>query len=195
MYKYLFGPVPSRRLGMSLGVDLVPNKICTLDCVYCEVGKTSKLTSDRKEYIECSKVIKELNHYLLNNPSPNCITLTGSEEPTLNSKIGEIIKLIKQQHIGLPVAVITNGTLLNDPKVRTELKDVDIVLPSLDAATKGIFEAINKPHSQINIEHHISGLIEFSKYFNGKLCLEVMVLPGYNNHHKELLELKRLLIK
>ena len=94
MYNYLFGPVPSRRLGVSLGVDLIPKKVCSLDCVYCEVGKTSKLTIERKEYFACNKLITELKHFLANNQNPDYITLTGSGEPTLNSNIGDIIKFI-----------------------------------------------------------------------------------------------------
>ena len=136
MYKYLFGPVPSRRLGMSLGIDLVPRKVCSLDCVYCEVGKTTKLTLERKEYILFDNVIKELTHYFENNPDPDYITFSGSGEPTLNSRIGDIIKFVKQNRPEIPIAILTNGTLLFDPEVRDELKIADVVLPSLDAATK-----------------------------------------------------------
>ena len=131
MYKYLFGPVPSRRLGMSLGVDLVPKKVCSLNCVYCEVGHTTKLTTERKEYILYDKVTSELEHYFANNPDPDYITFSGSGEPTLNSRIGDVLQFIKQQKPDIPVAVLTNGTLLYDKKVRDELMDANVVLPSL----------------------------------------------------------------
>ncbi len=111
MYKYLFGPVPSRRLGMSLGVDLVPKKVCSLDCVYCEVGKTTKLTLERREYIKFNKVKEELTHYFRNNPDPDYITFSGSGEPTLNIFIGEVLQFIKQIKPNIPIAVLTNGTL------------------------------------------------------------------------------------
>src|SRR5210317_2270915 len=105
MYKYLFGPVPSRRLGMSLGVDLVPKKVCSLNCIYCEVGYTTRLTVERKEYIWYDKVIRELKHYFANNPAPDYITFSGSGEPTLNSKTGVVLQYLKQSWSNIPVAV------------------------------------------------------------------------------------------
>ncbi len=128
MYKYIFGPVPSRRLGMSLGVDLVPHKVCSLDCVYCECGSTTKLTTDRKEYIPYEKITKELVHYFKNNPDPDYITFSGSGEPTLNSRIGDVLGFIKEKKPNIPIAVITNGTLFSRKQVRNELLDADIVL-------------------------------------------------------------------
>jgi len=101
MYRYLFGPVPSRRLGISLGVDLVPHKVCSLDCVYCECGATTKLTLDRKEYILYDRVIKELDHYFTHNPDPDYITFSGSGEPTLNVRFGDVMEFIKQRKCGL----------------------------------------------------------------------------------------------
>jgi wyosine [tRNA(Phe)-imidazoG37] synthetase (radical SAM superfamily) len=190
MYKYLFGPVPSRRLGMSLGVDLVPKKVCTLDCVYCEVGKTSKLTTQRLEYILFEKVINELKNYFSNNPDPDYITFSGSGEPTLNSRIGEILQFIKHEKPKIPVAVLTNGTLLYDKNVRQELLDADVVLPSLDAATEATFQKINRPAKELTVEKHIQGLVEFRKEYTGQLWLEVFILPGYNDNVKDLKALK-----
>jgi len=135
--------VPSRRLGMSLGVDLIPKKVCSLDCVYCEVGHTTKLTTKRREYILYDKVTNELEHYFTNNPNPDYITFSGSGEPTLNSRIGDVLHFIKQKKPDVPVAVLTNGTLFNNKKVRDELLDADVVLPSLDAATENTFQKIN----------------------------------------------------
>lgn len=195
MYQYLFGPVPSRRLGMSLGVDLVPRKVCSLDCVYCEVGKTSKLTTERKEYIPYNKIVSELKQYFENNPDPDYITFSGSGEPTLNSRIGDVIKFIKQNKPTIPIAVLTNGTLLYDAKLRDELMDADVVLPSLDAATTQVFQKINRPAKELNIERCIQGLIDFRAEFKGKIWLEVFILPEYNYEIKELQELEKIITK
>ena len=195
MYKYLFGPVPSRRLGMSLGVDLVPKKVCSLDCVYCEVGKTTKLTTDRKEYSKADKVKKELSDYFNTNPDPDYITFSGYGEPTLNVGIGEILKFIKQNRPGIPVAVLTNGTMLSDKKVREELKDADVVLPSLDSATEDGFKKINRPQADISLDSYIKGLIDFRKEFKGRICLEIFILPGYNDSEEELTALKKAILK
>ncbi len=152
MYKYLFGPVPSRRFGMSFGVDLVPKKVCSLNCVYCEVGHTTKLTTERREYILYDKVTSELEHYFTNNPNPDYITFSGSGEPTLNSRIGDVSKLIKQEKPYIPVAVLTNGALLYDKRVRNELMDANVVLPSLDAATGITFQKIVDYWNLNNVE-------------------------------------------
>lgn len=195
MYKYLFGPVPSRRLGMSLGVDLVPKKVCSLDCVYCEVGNTTKLTLDRKEYIKSDKIKEELTNYFNNNPAPDYITFSGSGEPTLNIRIGEIFQFIKQIKPGIPVAVLTNGTLLFDKNVRDAIIDADVVLPSLDAATDNVFKKINRPPGDLKIDKYIQGLIDFRKEFKGKIWLEIFILPGYNDSENELKELKKAILK
>jgi len=191
MYKYLFGPVPSRRLGMSLGVDLVPKKVCSLNCVYCEVGHTTKLTTERKEYILYDKVASELDHYFANNPNPDYITFSGSGEPTLNSRIGDVLQFIKRKKPDIPIAVLTNGTLLYDKKVRNELIDANVVLPSLDAATEITFQKINRPASQLTVEKYIQGLIDFSNEFSGQLWLEVFIVPGYNDNIDDLKALKK----
>jgi len=186
MYKYLFGPVPSRRLGMSLGVDLVPHKVCSLDCVYCECGPTTKLTLDRKEYILYRKVTAELEHYFSSNPDPDYITFSGSGEPTLNSRIGDVLQYIKQNKPEIPVAVLTNGTLLHLESVRAELLDADVVLPSLDAATEETFHSINRPASLLSLHDYMEGLVAFRNVFRGEIWLEVFIIPGYNDHKKEL---------
>jgi len=180
---------------MSLGVDLVPRKVCSLDCVYCEVGKTTKLTLERKEYIPFDKVVSELSHYFKNNPDPDYITFSGSGEPTLNSRIGDVLKYIKQNKPEIPVAVLTNGTLLFDPEVRAELKAADVVLPSLDAATNPIFDKINRPVPGLDIEKYIQGLTDFRKEFSGKIWLEIFILPGFNLAEMELKKLEQAIIK
>jgi len=195
MYKYLFGPVPSRRLGMSLGVDLVPKKVCSLDCVYCEVGKTTTLTTERKEYIPFDKVIEELEDYFNNNPDPDYVTFSGSGEPTLNNKLGDILQFIKNKKPHIPVAVLTNGTLLSRKDVRTELMDADVVLPSLDTVNEETFKKINRPSSDLKIEEYIRGLIDFANEFKGKIWLEIFILPGYNYKKDEFLALKEIIMK
>jgi len=195
MYKYLFGPVPSRRLGISLGVDLVPQKVCSLDCVYCEVGKTTKLTIERREYIKSEKIKDELINYFDNNPDPDYITFSGSGEPTLNSIIGNILDFIKQIKPNIPVAVLTNGTLLFDKNVRNALMNADIVLPSLDAATQDTFYKINRPAEGLSIDKYIQGIIDFKNDFKGKIWLEVFILPKYNDSKNELIELKKAILK
>jgi wyosine [tRNA(Phe)-imidazoG37] synthetase (radical SAM superfamily) len=191
MYHYLFGPVPSRRLGMSLGVDLVPHKVCSLDCVYCECGPTTRLTVDRKEYILYRKVTRELEHFFSNNPDPDYITFSGSGEPTLNVRIGDVLQFIKQKKPGIPVAVLTNGTLLHLESVRRELLDADVVLPSLDAATEETFRKINRPAPLLKLHDYIEGLVAFRDVFRGQIWLEVFIIPGYNDHRGELDALKK----
>ena len=190
-YKYLFGPVPSRRLGMSLGVDLVPKKVCSLNCVYCEVGRTTKLTIERKEYILYDKVVEELDDYFRHNPDPDYITFSGSGEPTLNIRIGDVLDFIKEKKPGIPVAVLTNGTLFSDRQVRSELLKADVVLPSLDAATESSFRKINKPVASLQVEEYIEGLIDFRKEYPGKIWLEVLIIPGYNDSKEDLTALKK----
>ena len=193
MYKYIFGPVPSRRLGMSLGVELIPHKVCSLNCVYCECGHTTNLTTERKEYVPFRMISKELQHYMNNNPAPDYITFSGAGEPTLNSHIGEVIKFIKSNWTDIPVALLTNGILFSDKQVRKEILSTDIVLPSLDAASDLAFRKINRPPHHININEYIQGLVDFSKEFSGKIWLEIFIIPGYNNTAKELKLLKKAL--
>ncbi len=186
MYQFLFGPVPSRRLGMSLGVDLVPKKVCSLDCVYCEVGKTTKLTVERNEYVPYERVTAEIEQYLAENPDPDFFTFSGSGEPTLNSRIGDVIAFIKKRRPDVPVAVLTNGTLLHDPEVRRDLLCADVVLPSLDAVSEEVFQKINRPDSRLSVTRCIEGLQAFCKEFQGRIWLEVFILPGYNDSETEL---------
>lgn len=195
MYKYLFGPVPSRRLGMSLGIDLVPHKICSLNCVYCECGRTTNLTTERKEYVPAKKIFIELNRFLKENPAPDYITFSGAGEPTLNSEIGKILSFIKANYPNIPVAVLTNGTLLSSKQVRNELMKADLVLPSLDAATDFTFRKINSPNKTLNINCYIQGIVDFRNEFSGKINLEVFILPGYNNNLEELDKLKEVILK
>lgn len=191
MFQYIFGPVPSRRLGMSLGVDLVPRKVCSLDCVYCEVGITTKLTTERMEYVPYEKVVKEISEYMDNNPEPDFITFSGYGEPLLNSRIGDVLKFIKEKYPRLKVAILTNGTLLSDKNIRAEIMQADVVLPSIDAATDKVFKKLNRPEKHLKVEKHIQGLINFRNEFDGEMWLEIFILPGYNDHNEEICELKK----
>ncbi len=191
MYKHLFGPVPSRRLGMSLGVDLIPHKICTLNCVYCECGATTTLTSERKEYVPVEEVYSELTAFFKENPDPDYITFSGAGEPTLHSHLGEVIAFVKSLRPGIPVAVLTNGTLLIDQGVRQELMQADLVLPSLDAATGEALKRINRPPKSLLPEAYIRGLVDFCLEFKGEVWLEILILPGYNDDPENLAALRK----
>ena len=193
MYKYLFGPVPSRRLGMSLGVDLIPHKVCTLNCIYCECGVTTHLTSERKEYIRAAKVTAELESYFKENRKPDYITFSGSGEPLLNSSIGRILDWIKKNVPDVPVAVLTNGTLLSNPDVREEILNADLIIPSLDAASEKSFSAVDRPGQSIRLAEYIQGLIDLRKEFSGKIWLEVFILPGYNDSDENIFLLQKAL--
>jgi wyosine [tRNA(Phe)-imidazoG37] synthetase (radical SAM superfamily) len=186
----VFGPKRSRRLGRSLAVDVIPRKTCPLDCVYCELGRTNHLTVARKEYVKAEAVLEELRVVLMNQrEAVDHITLSASGEPTLNTKLGEIIREIKGM-TAIPVAVLTNGVLLFREDVRRDLLQADIVLPSLDAASDHVFERINRPHGKLDLEEIIEGLVAFRKEFTGKIWLEILLVRGINDTPEELSLLK-----
>mgnify|MGYP003588455112 FL=1 len=191
-YEYLFGPVPSRRLGVSLGVDLVKKKTCNLNCVYCECGRTENTTTERKSYIDKEKVVEEIKDYLKTGNYLDYITFSGWGEPTLNSDIGWIIDKIKKI-TDIKIAVITNGTLLFENEVKDALLKADVVMPSLDAVSQDIFEKIDRPHSGIKIDKIIKGIIDFSKEYKGILKLEVFIIDGINNSESEIENFKRVI--
>ncbi len=183
--KYVYGPVPSRRLGRSLGVDIVPVKVCTLDCVYCQVGRTTNRTIERKEYVPAEPVIAEVKRVLSSNTEIDHITIAGSGEPTLNSRLGKIIEEIKKI-TAIPVAVVTNGTLLFLPDVRADCAKADVVLPSLDAGDDATFQKINRPHPDISIEKLISGICDFRREYSGQIWLEVFLVESINSSPEEI---------
>ena len=191
-YDYLYGPVPSRRLGMSLGVDLVPYKICSYSCIYCQLGKTPQTTVERKEYVCAATVVKELEMWLEEDVTADYITMSGSGEPTLNSRIGDIIRMTKMI-TDIPVAVITNGSLLSKREVREELAEADLVVPSLDAGSPGLFRYINRPDTAVTFEDAVSGLISFSKEYKGELWVEVFLVYPANTFEGDLKDLKLIL--
>jgi len=190
MYKHLFGPVPSRRLGMSLGIDLIPHKICTLNCIYCECGGTTTQTNERKEYVPVDEVYRELSDFFKNNPDPDYLTFSGAGEPTLHSRIGEVIRFAKKLRPSIPVAVLTNATLFGEAEVRGELMEADLVLPSLDAATDLALRRINRPRRSLKVKEYVDGLVSFRKEFKGQIWLEILILPGYNDGEQNLEALK-----
>ena len=190
-FLHLYGPVPSRRLGRSLGVDLVPHKICTYDCIYCQIGKTSEKTLIRKEYAPVDEILEEVKRFLKEETSSiEYLSLSGSGEPTLHSKIESVIRGMKAI-TSIPVAVITNGSLLYEEEVRGSLLQADVVLPSLDAASAEAFQKINRPRSGISIDKVIQGMVEFRKVYKGQIWLEILFCKGINDSQRELLLMKK----
>jgi wyosine [tRNA(Phe)-imidazoG37] synthetase (radical SAM superfamily) len=188
--KYLFGPVPSRRLGFSLGVDIVPLKVCTLDCIYCQIGKTTQKTVDRRDYVPIQALLAELKNRLAHGLHADFITISGSGEPTLNSNLGLIIEEIKKI-TDIPVAVLTNGTLFSEKSVRADCAKADLVLPSLDAGDEQTFGKINRPHKDITIDNLVDGLCAFRDEFAGRIWLEVFLVEGINTNQEQIANIKR----
>jgi len=185
--EYIFGPVPSRRLGRSLGVDLVPFKTCSYDCIYCQLGRTTNKTIQRKEWVPIDIVVEQLKEKL--ESRPDYITLSGSGEPTLFSRLEDLISRIKDI-TDIPIAVLTNGSLLWLPEVRKALKSADMVVPSLDAGSSQIFQYVNRPHQDITFSKMLQGLVEFRKDYNGQYWLEVFLLAGVTTPEMETSKLK-----
>jgi wyosine [tRNA(Phe)-imidazoG37] synthetase (radical SAM superfamily) len=189
-YQHLFGPVPSRRLGLSLGVDLVPYKTCSYDCLYCQIGRTTCLSSQRQEFVPLDQVLDEVRRKIASDGRlPDYVTLSGSGEPTLYSRMGELINALKSD--GFPVAVITNGSLLGDPDVAMELSAADLVCPSLDAASEELWRRINRPVAQVAFSEMLAGLVSFRDVFPGKIWLEILLLAGINDQDAEVKALAR----
>jgi len=195
MYKYLFGPVNSRRLGISLGVDLVPYKVCNLNCVYCESGKTTLKTNERKEYIPAGQIIEEIDLFLSSQPNLDYITFSGAGEPLLNSGFKNIVEHLKSNYPFYKLALITNGTLLSSSEIRKEILPIDLLLPSLDAVFHDSFNKVNRPHKSLNIEEIIEGLVELKNDFKGYIWLEYFIVPGVNDSLDEILAAKKIFEK
>ncbi|MCK4538337.1 MAG: radical SAM protein [Candidatus Krumholzibacteria bacterium] len=188
----IFGPVASRRLGRSLGVDVIPYKTCSFDCVYCECGGTTDLSVERKNFYPVGDILEELKTRLGQiKESPDILTLSGAGEPTLYSGMGELISGMKDLS-GIPVAVITNSSLISMEDVRDELSLADIVVPSLDAAIQTCFEKINRPHPSIRLKNVIGGLTRFIEGYRGEVRLEILLVDGYNTDTENLEGLKTI---
>lgn len=186
---YLYGPIPSRRLGLSYGVDIVPFKVCTLDCVYCQLGRTVEKTSERKDFGSVEPVLAELRDALAEGSRADFVTIGGSGEPTLHLRLGELVDGMKQI-TDIPVALLTNGTLLYRPDVRADCAGVDVAMPSLDAGDEQTFRRIDRPERTISVEKVISGLCTFRKEFSGKIWLEVFFVRSTNTSPPQIAHLK-----
>lgn len=185
-YKHLFGPVASRRLGISLGVDLVPYKYCPLNCVYCEVQSTTHLQTTREAFYPVTEILAELDHFMLDRPHLDYITFSGAGEPTLNSSINEIILYIKSHYPEYKLALLTNGVLLKSDEVLQEILPCDVILPSLDAVSQTIYEKVNRPQSGLLVSDQIAGLIKLRRLYAGQIWLEVFIVPDITDTPAEL---------
>ncbi len=191
--KYVYGPVPSRRLGRSLGIDPIPSKTCNYQCIYCQLGKTTNFTNERRDFYLKEEIYKEMEESITQNKEKfDYITFVGSGEPTLCKSIGELILKAKELS-KKPICVITNGSLLYNDDVKDEIIVSDVVLPTLDAGDKKLFIKINRPHPSIKYEKMIQGYIDFRKEFNGKFWIEIMLMKGINDSKEELLKIKNKL--
>ncbi|MCK4548056.1 MAG: radical SAM protein [Candidatus Eisenbacteria sp.] len=175
--RHVFGPVPSRRLGRSLGVDLIPYKTCSFDCTYCQLGRTTNLTATRGEFVPTGQVIRELEETLKQSAPPDYITLSGSGEPTLHSGFGAVVDAVRKI-TDTPVAILTNSSLMTDPEVRRDCAKADLVVPSLDVADREMFACVNRPHGDVDFDEMVEGLVEFRAMFKGRMWLEILLLYG-----------------
>ena len=195
--KHLFGPVNSRRLGLSQGIDLLPPKICNFNCIYCEVGPTTLLTCDRKEYVPTTEIITEIKTLLNDTEAVKNIdyfTITATGEPTLHTGIGEVIRFIKN-NTGKPVAVLTNGSLLHLKEVRDDLMAADLIIPSLDAALPESYRKINRASPCADLTSIIEGLEVFRKQFKGDIWLEILLAKNMNDSPEDIEAFKKVVKK
>ena len=179
-YQYLFGPVPSRRLGRSLGVDLTPYKTCTLDCVFCQLGRTTKKTVTRQEYVPTDRVLAELEQWLKSDGKADYITLSGSGEPTLHSRFGEVLEFIRANS-KIPAVLLSNGTMLHLPEVRDAAACANVVKVSLSAWDQTSYGWVNRPHPQLRFDHLVKGQKALRAQFKGQLWMEVFLVAGFNS--------------
>ncbi len=178
-YKYLFGPVPSRRFGRSLGIDLTPFKTCSFDCIFCQLGPTTNTSCQRREYVPVDQVIDEVQDWLETDGAADYITLAGSGEPTLNSGFGRLIDFVRSATT-IPVALLTNGSLLSDPQVRAQCARANVVKVSLSAWDQSSMETINRPHPQIRFDQLVEGQRLLRKEFSGQLWMELFLMDNVN---------------
>ncbi len=190
-YQYLFGPVPSRRLGRSLGIDLTPYKTCSLDCVFCQLGRTPVKTIKRREYVDTVGVLTELKDWLETDGQADYITLSGSGEPTLHSRFGEVLKFIRENST-IPAGLLTNGTMLYLPEVREAAAHANVVKVSLSAWDQAPYEWVNRPHPQLPFDQLIEGQKSFRAQFKGQLWMEVFLIKGMNSMSEDVCKVAAL---
>ncbi len=183
-FQYLFGPVPSRRLGRSLGVDLVPFKTCTMDCVYCQLGETTCEVGERGDYVPIGDVLDELEQWRTNDGAADHITLAGSGEPTLHLRFGEVLRWVRG-HTAIPSVLLTNGTLLHDPDVRAQAALADKVKVTLSAWDEASFRRLHRPAMGVTFERLVRGERMFRDAFAGELSVEVFIVDGLNSGESE----------
>lgn len=179
-YRFLFGPVRSRRLGRSLGIDLVPLKVCTYDCPYCQVGKTTDKTLVRREYVPVDGVLGEFDDWMTHDGQADCVTLAGNGEPTLHSRFGEVIEAIGRR-CAFRRILLSNGSLFHDPDVRLAASKADVVKATLGAWDQPSFEQVHQPHASLRFDLFLAGLKAFRREFSGEYWVEVFVVPGLND--------------
>lgn len=189
VFRYVYGPVPSRRLGLSLGISVVPAKTCTLDCVYCQCGRTTRKTVVRESFFPVEDILAEVRA-VARRAQIDYLTFSGEGEPTLNRDLGQMVRRLKKE-FSIPVAVITNGTLFTDPAVRRSLYAADLVVPSLDAAEQRTFARIDRGHRNLKIEEIIAGLVTFRRYYKGQMWLEIMLVKNVNDAVEHLIKLRQ----
>ncbi len=187
-YEHLYGPVPSRRLARSLGIDMVPMKTCCLDCTYCQLGPTTVHTTELREYVEVDDILAELQRWLEAGGTADWLTFSGCGEPTLNSELGDAMARARELS-DIPVALLTNGALLWHQGVRDAAMQADLIMPSLDAGTEETLRRINRPCCDITLERYVQGLRETVEAFHGEVWLEVMLVAGVNDSDEELVAL------
>ena len=191
---YFYGPVPSRRLGFSLGVDIIPLKTCDFDCIYCQLGRSAKFRTKRGVWVDLKGLRKELKTILKNKPKIDFLTISGSGEPTLHKGLNKIIKVLKTETKNTyPVCVITNSSLLYRKEVRRELLLADLIVPSLDAGSAKTFRKINNPARNVNFSNVVKGLEALRKEFKGDIWLEVMLVKGVNDSIDEVKKIKKII--
>lgn len=178
-FQFVFGPVPSRRLGQSLGVSPIPDRTCNYSCTYCQLGRTIHMTNVREMFFPAAKILDEFERAVAGGAAFDVVTVVGEGEPTLYAGLGELLSGLKER-TDKPVAVITNGALLYDEQVRKELKKADIVLPSFDAVSEEQYRRIDRPYGKLDYSAVQKGLIQFSHEYEGQLYLEIMLLGGMN---------------
>ncbi len=190
-YRFLFGPVRSRRLGRSLGIDLVPLKVCTYDCPYCQVGKTTEKTLVRREYVPVEQVLGEFDDWMARDGQADCVTLAGGGEPTLHSRFGEVIEAIGAR-CSFRRILLSNGSLFSEPAVRVAAAKAEVVKATLSAWDQASFEAVHQPHESLKFDVFLEGLSAFRREFSGEYWLEVFVVPGVNDRSDQMRRIAEL---